>query len=83
MGFENVAVVFDAFAPYTLTFSRETEQGNLFFTATVKFNADGYSPEVVETAFQAWLDELKLSTNFPVLQATRAATGVQTVTPTE
>lgn len=82
MGFGNVDVVFDAFAPYTVTLSKETEQGNLFFTATVKFNADGYTSDVVEAAFQGWLDELKESTDFTVQAATRAATGVQTITST-
>lgn len=82
MAFEDVNVVFDAFAPYSVVASRVTEQGTLFFTATVKFNADGYSPEVVEQAFQEWLDFLKTSTDFPVAQASREATGVQSITPT-
>lgn len=81
MGFGNVDVVFDAFAPYSVTFTTETPQGTLFFTATVRFNADGYAPEEIETAFQSWLDELKESSVFPVHSATRAATGVQTITP--
>lgn len=81
MAFGDVDVVFDAFAPYSVTFTRETPQGTLFFTATVKFNADGYAPETVETAFQEWLDDLQQSIDFPVHSATRAATGVQTITP--
>jgi hypothetical protein len=76
----NVNIVFDVFAPYTIVMSTVTEQGTMYFTANVKFNADGYSTEVVEAAFQGWLDFLKTSTDFPVQVASRNAVGVQNIT---
>lgn len=82
MPYESVSVNFDVFAPFAVVLSRQTPQGNLNFTANVKFNADGFAPETVEAVFQEWLDFLATSPDFPVGTSFRAATGVQNITPT-
>lgn len=76
-------VGYDAFSPFQIVVTHETEQGNLVGTIEVKFNADGYSPEVVIESFQELLDYMSGSSAFTVVQAQRNAFGYQPITPTD
>jgi hypothetical protein len=82
MGLGDPQVGYDAFSPFQVVMSRDTEQGRLVFTATVKYNADGFSPETVLNAFQEFLDFLNTGTDFTVDLAQRNASGYQEITPT-
>lgn len=82
MAFENAQIGYDAFSPFTVVMSRDTEQGRLVFRAEVKYNADGFAPETVVNAFQEFLDFLSTGSNFTVELAQRNAFGYQEITPT-
>lgn len=82
MPLENPEVGYDAFSPFKLVMTHETNEGNLVATLDVKFNADGYSPETVLSAFQELLDYMNDAPNFTLVQAQRNAFGFQPITPT-
>lgn len=75
-------VYYDAFSPFTVYMSTDSEQGRLVFRANVSFNADGFTSETVITKFQEFLDFLNTSETFTVDLAQRNATGSQPITPT-
>jgi len=82
MALETPQVGYDAFSPFQIVVTHETEQGNLVGTIDVKFNADGFTPETVLAAFQEFLDYVNASPSFTLIQAQRNAFGYQPITPT-
>lgn len=82
MPLETPEVGYDAFSPFQLVMTRQTEEGLLNATIEVKFNADGYSPETVLAKFQELLDYMNAAPNFTIVQCQRNAFGYQPITPT-
>lgn len=81
MAFGDPEVSYDAFSPFTVYMSTDTEQGRLVFRALVSYSADGFTPETVNTKFQEFLDFLNTSETFSVDLAQRNAMGSQPITP--
>jgi hypothetical protein len=81
MGLGSPEVGYDAFSPFQIVMSHETEQGVIGCAMEIKFNADGYSPEIVLASFQKLLDFVNTSEDFTVVQAQRNAFGYQPITP--
>lgn len=82
MALESPQVGYDAFSPFQVVLTSDTNEGSLVATVEVKFNADGYSPETVIGKFQELLDYLNAAPNFTLVQAQRNAFGYQPITPT-
>ncbi len=81
MAFGDPNVVFDQFSPYRITVGKMTDQGRLVASVNVQFNADGFEPQNIEAMFMTLLNHIVTSPDLEVLEASRSASGYQSITP--